>query len=133
MAEIANARAGIRHVFVRDLVLAAVIGVYGHEQERPQTLRLNVDLAVAEDPAGHRDELAAVVDYEAVVGRLRAVVAGTRVRLVETLAERLAAACLEDPRVRAVRVRVEKLEAIAGVAAVGVEIERLSPEAGSGA
>jgi len=45
---------------------------------------------------------------------------------VETLAERIAAFALEDARVRAVRVRIEKLKIIPDAASVGVEIERLS-------
>jgi dihydroneopterin aldolase len=49
------------------------------------------------------------------------------VELVEQLADRIARLCLEDPRVRSARVRVEKLDAIADCAAVGVEIERLNP------
>ena len=47
--------------------------------------------------------------------------------LVETLAERLAGICLQDPRVRSARVRVEKLDVFADAVSVGVEIERESP------
>ena len=124
---IAGAAAGIRHVFVRDLEVRAVIGVHPHEQTAPQRVRVSVDLAVAEEAGPAPDELAAVVDYEAVTNRLRAVLAGPPANLVETLAERLAAVCLEDGRVRAVRVRVEKPDALPDVAAVGVEIERRRP------
>ena len=65
-----------------------------------------------------------MVDYEAVAARVRRIVQDGHVRLLETLAERLAEACLEDGRVRRVRIRVEKLDIFADVAAVGVEIER---------
>ena len=125
---IADAARGIRHVFVHDLVLACRIGVYPHERERPQRVRLNLDLGVAETgPLG--DRLAEVVDYAALVERVRGALGAGHVNLVETLAERLAALCLEDPRVRSARVRIEKLEAIADAAAVGVEIERIAPPA----
>ena len=128
------AREGIRHVFVRDMVLPASIGVYPHEQDAKQRVRLNLDLAVGEGPFPAvsglsrapvgRDDLARVVDYEAVVRRVRAVVAAGHVMLVETLAERLAETCFDDPRTQAVRVRVEKLDVFVDVASVGVEIER---------
>jgi len=123
---IADARKGLSHLFVRDLVLAARIGVYPHEHQAPQRVRLNLDLGVA-DRGQAPAELAAVVDYEALTGRIRRLVREGHVALVEQLAERLARLCLEDPRVRTVRVRVEKLDAIADCAAVGVEIERLNP------
>ena len=56
--------------------------------------------------------------------RIRAIIAEGHVRLAETLAERIAAACFEDPRVRTARVRVEKLHALTDAESVGVEIER---------
>ncbi|HJO96838.1 MAG TPA: dihydroneopterin aldolase, partial [Rhodospirillales bacterium] len=48
------------------------------------------------------------------------------VNLVETLAEKIAAACLKDKSIRSLRVRVEKLDVFADAASVGVEIERVN-------
>lgn len=116
---------GVRHVFLHDMVLLASIGIYPHEHAAPQRVRLNVDLAVAEPDNGvGADRLERVVDYEQVAGRVRAIVAGGHTKLVETLAERIAAACLEDERVLRARVRVEKLDVFADTAAAGVEVER---------
>lgn len=130
---LAQAALALRHVFVRDLVLQASIGVHPHERDAPQRIRLNLDLAVEDDgarplsrPAALRDELSRVVDYEAIANAARRIVAAGHVALVETLAERLAEACLTDRRVRIVRVRVEKLDAVDGAASVGIEIERRS-------
>jgi dihydroneopterin aldolase len=120
---IADAGAAIRHVFVRDLVLDCNIGVHAHEKLGPQRIRVNLDLAVREDrPIG--DNLGNVVCYEAIVSGIRALVASGHVNLVETLAERIAAMCLDDPRVRTARIRVEKLDVFADATSVGVEIER---------
>ena len=127
------ATTGFRHVFLRDMVLAASIGVYPHEHAATQRIRINVDLAVVEDsaaatgmsrPAVGRDDLSRVVDYEQVARSVRAVVAAGHVQLVETLAERLAETCLQDERVQTVRIRVEKLDVFDDLASVGVEIER---------
>ena len=120
------ARPGIRHVFLRDMLLHAHIGVYAHEHQGPQRVRINVDLAVVEDPADDgTDRLDRVLNYEQVAGAVRQIVGAGHVKLVETLAERIAAACLEDGRVRSARVRVEKLDVFADAAAAGVEIERV--------
>lgn len=127
---LASAAEGLRHVFLRDMVLAARIGVHPHEQRGAQRVRINVDLAV-EDPGARdaavsvgADELGRVVDYQAVAARVRAIVAAGHVRLAETLAERIAVACLDDDRVRLVRVTVEKLEVFADAASAGVTVER---------
>lgn len=121
---IADADGRIRHVFLRDLVLAASIGVHPHEQGARQRVRVNVDLGVAEDPAPMRDRLDSVLDYETLADRVRGIVTGPHTNLVETVAERIATACLADMRVRIVRVRVEKLDVFADAVAAGVEIER---------
>jgi dihydroneopterin aldolase len=119
----ASATRGIRHVFIRNLELPAHIGVYRQEEGRTQPVRINVDLAT-DDIADAKDMLENVVDYHAVEKRIRAIIAEGHVRLAETLAERIAAACFEDPRVRTVRIRVEKLEALTNAESVGIEIER---------
>ena len=124
---IASADGGLRHVFLRNLVMEASIGVYPHEHARVQRVRINVDLGTRDDGAGP-DALACVVDYEAVAKRVRAIVSAGHVRLVETLAERIAASCLGDERVILARIRVEKLDVFADAEAAGVEIERRRPD-----
>ena len=119
-----DAEAGLRHVFVRDLVLKSRIGVHRHEKRRDQRIRINLDLAVSENGARTDDSLDGVVDYEDIVERVRRIAASGHVNLVETLAERVAAECLKDKRVRGVRVRVEKPDILLDAASVGVEIER---------
>lgn len=114
----------IRRVFVRDLVLAALIGVHRHEQDGRQRVRINLDLEVPEDGAPLSDRLSEVVNYQDIVAGIRKIVAAGHINLVETLAERIAARCLTDRRVQRVRVRVEKLDVFADAASVGVEIER---------
>ncbi len=128
---IADAARGLRHVFLRDMVLPASIGIHPHEHRGPQRIRINIDLGVVDDGAQKltraavgRDELARVVDYEAVANTVRGIVASGHVRLVETLAERIAEACLEDSRVELARIRIEKLDIFADAASAGVEIER---------
>ena len=114
---------GIRHVFIRDMIMHAAIGVYAHEHGAMQRVRLNIDLAVAEDGLTE-DCLSRVVDYEAIVVAVRGIVSAGHVVLVETLAERIAMASLADERVINARVRVEKLDVFADMTSVGVEVER---------
>lgn len=131
MSGYASAAEGLRHVFLRDLTLAARIGVHPHEHAAAQRVRINLDLAVddpgtggAAPPVG-ADELGRVVDYEALAARVRAIVGAGHVRLVETLAERIAVACLDHERVKKVKVTVEKLDVFADAASAGVAVERV--------
>ena len=120
---IADARNAIRHVFIRDLTLACRIGVHRHEQTRTQRVRINLDLAVRDD-RDLQDDLAKVLCYEKIANAVREVVSRRHIKLLETLAEEIAAICLGDGRVRSVRVRVEKLDIFLDASSVGVEIER---------
>jgi 7,8-dihydroneopterin aldolase/epimerase/oxygenase len=121
---VANAGARVRHVFVRDLDLMALIGIYDHEKVKPQRIVVNVDLSVQEVAGPMSDEIDHVVSYEIVVKKIEAIVAAGHVNLVETLAEKFAEACLRDKRVLAARVRIEKPDIIPNARSVGVEIER---------
>ena len=69
-----------------------------------------------------------VVCYEGLVSGVRNIVDSGHVGLVETMAEEIADMCLDDIRVRSVRVRVEKLDIFDNAESVGVEIERFNSE-----
>ena len=71
------------------------------------------------------DDISNVVSYERVVDHVKEIVASGHVHLVETLAEMIAARCLENDWIIGVRVRVEKPDIIAEARSVGVEIERV--------
>lgn len=106
-------------VMVRGLEVQAAIGVHAHEHGRLQPLVVDVELDLGAGPI-HR--LSDTLDYEGVARVARELAGGEHIALVETFAERVALACLADPRVQAVKVRVEKPGAIPGAAAAGCEV-----------
>ena len=106
-------------VFVRGLQVEAGIGVHDHEQGRLQTLLIDVTLELA--PA-QVERLADTINYETVAHAAHAIVAEGHVGLVETFADRLASACLDDVRVRRCTVRIEKPGALEAAAAAGCEV-----------
>jgi 7,8-dihydroneopterin aldolase/epimerase/oxygenase len=108
-------------VRVHDLIVAARIGAYPHEEGRRQKLRIAVSLDV--EPV-LTDQLQSTVDYAAVVAHAEAL-ADTHIALIETFARRLAAACLAEAGVLRAEVEVEKPSALAnGVASASVILAR---------
>jgi dihydroneopterin aldolase len=83
-------------------------GVFAHERLTGQEFVVDATLELDTAPAARSDDLADTVDYGALAQRLAAEVAGEPVNLIETLAGRLADACLRDPRVLAAEVTVHK-------------------------
>ena len=130
VSTMASATRGLRRVFIRDLVLPARIGIHDHEREQTQPVIINVDASVEEAVEGadetKTDTIADVVCYETLTEQIKEVLADGHIDLVEVLAEDIATRLLADPRIIWLRIRLEKPEAIAEAAGVGVEIERLS-------
>lgn len=115
----------IRRVFVRDLEVSALLGIYPQEKTTPQRVIVNIDLSVREGQEPVAGDIKNVVSYEIVVRKVEEIVAAGHIGLAETFAERIAEACLKDRRVISARVRVEKPDVFANARSVGIEIERV--------
>lgn len=124
--QIADGVRKIRHVFIHDMVIDCSIGIYTHEKEHEQRVRINLDLAVGEGDHLINDDIRNVISYEDMAKGVEVIIAAGHINLVETLAENIAEMCLQDKRVFSARVRVEKLDIIASAESVGVEIERFN-------
>ncbi len=110
-------------VFISDMVLECSIGIHPHEHDKPQRVRINVDLWIGENPTPIDDDIVNVVSYEDIVSGIESYLGRGHINLIETAAERVAELCLADSRVIKVRVRFEKLDVFSNVASAGVEIE----------
>lgn len=96
------------------LRFSAIHGVYDFEREEPQSFV--VDLTCELAPRPDADDLATTVDYAALSRSVEAVVLGDPVNLIETLAQRIATACLAEPLLERVTVTVHKPQAAMPVA-----------------
>jgi dihydroneopterin aldolase len=113
-----------RRVFVRELELMASVGIFEVEKRYEQRIVVSVDLDVIDDYDGTSDRLDAVVDYGWIVAAVRGIVDGSHFHLIETLAERIAEACLAEPRALSARITIEKPDILPGCRSVGIAIER---------
>ena len=115
-------------IAVRGLRAHAHHGVYAFERERGQIFTVDAVLELDTAPAAADDDLERTVNYAELARALHIVLTGEPVDLLETLAQRLADVCLEDPLVDAVEITVHKPEADLGVpfddVTVGIRRER---------
>ena len=86
-------------------------GWFAHERDDGQDFVVDVELEIDTRAAAASDDLADTVDYGALGAGVVSVVEGDPVRLIETLAQRIADVCLADGRVEAVLVTVHKPQA----------------------
>ena len=111
-------------IYIHDLHIDTVIGVFDWERRVRQTVILDLDLAADIRNAAASDELADTLNYKALAKRLIDFVEHSEFNLVETLAERVAEVVLKEFAVPWLRLRVNKQGAVRGARDVGVIIER---------
>ncbi|MEM7406618.1 MAG: dihydroneopterin aldolase [Pseudomonadota bacterium] len=111
-------------VYLRDLKIPVVIGIYEWERRVRQTVHLDIELAADISRAAATEDIADTLNYKAVSKRLIAFVAESRFQLVETLAERICELVMTEFDVPWVRLTLNKKGAIRGATDVGVIIER---------
>lgn len=111
------------HIKISGLRLVTRIGVPEEERARPQSLSVDVLITLSKSFKGFDDRIEHTIDYFQVSERLREVAAEGERRLIETLAEDLAAAVVDFDGVCAVTLEVEKF-ILADCDSVSVEITR---------
>jgi dihydroneopterin aldolase len=120
----ARCTAAMDTIFISDLKVDTRIGVYEWEKHVRQPVMLNIEIAMRDAKAGVSDDFADALDYAAVVGRVKALLADHPHHLLERLAEAVAQLVLEEFRAPWVRVQLAKLAPLPGVRQLGVAIER---------
>jgi dihydroneopterin aldolase len=111
-------------VFIEDLRIQTVIGVFDWEREITQTVSLDLQMDFDIRQAGKSDDIADTLDYKAVSKRLIQFVEASEFQLVEALAEHCAQIVLAEFPVSRVQLKLSKPGAVRGSSAVGVMIER---------
>ncbi|MCP3666972.1 MAG: dihydroneopterin aldolase [Gammaproteobacteria bacterium] len=114
-------------VFIRDLRIDTVIGIYDWERKIRQTVVLDLEMGADISRAATTENIEDALDYKAVSKRLISFVEESEFQLVETLAERCAAVIREEFGVPWVRLTLNKVGAVSAARDVGVIIERGNP------
>ena len=111
-------------IFIDDLRISTLIGIYPREQTLPQTIEISLQIGTSTEGAGASDDIRDTIDYAAVVERIRTDLAAQHFRLLEKLAEHIANLLLRDFGAKWIQVSVAKLGVMGGVRRAGVSIER---------
>ena len=111
-------------VFIEDLRIQTVIGVFDWEREITQTVSLKLEMGFNISKAAESDAISDTLDYKSVSKRLISLVENSDYQLVEALAEKCASVVLSEFPVNWLRLKLSKPGAVRGSSAVGVVIER---------
>jgi len=111
-------------VYVRELKVETVIGIFDWERKIRQTVSMDIEMATDIAAAAASDSIENALDYKAVAKRLISFVESSEFQLVETLAEKVCAIILNEFKVPWVRLQLSKPGAVRGSRDVGIIIER---------
>lgn len=111
-------------VYIRELEIDTIIGIYDWERQVRQTVSLDLDMAFDISSAGNSDSIEDALDYKAVAKRLIAFIEESEFFLIEKMAEKCAEIVLNEFDVPWLRLRLSKPRAVRGAKDVGVIIER---------
>jgi len=111
-------------VFIRDLQVETVIGIYDWERKIKQTISIDLDMATDIKKAANSDNIDDTLSYKTVAKRLIAFIEASDYELVEALAEQICTIVREEFNVPWVRLTLNKPGAVRGSRSVGVIIER---------
>ena len=111
-------------IFITDLRVEMLIGVYDWERRVPQTVQLDLEIGIPDGGRPRSDRIRETIDYAKVIQRIQASLKVERFLLVERLAEHLAALVMTEFKAPWVRISVSKLAVEKDVKRVGITIER---------
>lgn len=119
-------------VYIRDLRVEAIIGIFDWEREVRQVISLDLEMATDIGPAAKSDDIKDALDYKAVAKRLIAIIENSNYLLVERLAEEVTRIVIDEFNVPWVKLRLSKPGALRGSEDVGLIIERGQKPAANG-
>ena len=126
--ELVDKNSGYDLIFLNDFLIQANIGVYKHEKEITQPLRINI-IAKVRNPKNINDNnLHSVVCYNQISKKIKKIIKSGHTILLEKLAEKIFLECFKNKRIETIKIRLEKLDAIQDAESAGIEIERSRAE-----
>ncbi len=111
-------------VFVHELKVETIIGIWGWERKIRQTVSIDLEMGADIRRAAATDSIDDTLNYKAISKRVQQFVAESEFQLVETMAEKIAELVLQEFKVPWIQVRVSKPGAIRGAKNVGILIHR---------
>ncbi len=111
-------------IFIHELRIETLIGIYEWEQQTPQTIQLDLEVGLRGEHAAHSGKIGDTIDYSRIVGRIEQLFKEQHHALLEQAGEAIAELIMGEFKAPWVKVSIAKLGALRNVKRLGVTIER---------
>ena len=113
-----------RKILIKDLVLKMLVGIHKFEKKKKQRVRFNLVINIDQNLTPNDKDLKSIVNYEQVIKTITKITSRKHYLLLETLAEKIFFKLFENPRIKKILLRIEKLDVIKNTTSVGIELEK---------
>jgi dihydroneopterin aldolase len=113
-----------RKILIKDLVLNILVGIHNFEKKKKQRVRFNLIINIDQNLIPNDKDLKSIVNYEQVIKTIAKITSRKHYLLLETLAEKIFFKLFENPRIKKILLRIEKLDVIKNTTSVGIEFEK---------
>ena len=113
-----------RKVIIKDLVLNILVGIHNFEKKKKQRVKFNLIINIDQNLVPNDKDLRSIVNYEQVIKTITKITSRKHFLLLETLAEKIFFKLFENPRIKKILLRIEKLDVIKNTTSVGIELEK---------
>ena len=111
-------------IYLKDLRIDTVIGIYAWEQAITQKISLDIEVGIDINSAAASDDIADTLNYALLADSLNQFISAKSFRLLETLAYQTAEFLQQRFKISWLRLKINKLGAVPNAKEVGVIIER---------
>ena len=113
-----------RKILIKDLVLNMLVGIHNFEKKKKQRVRFNLIINIDQNLIPNDKDLKSIVNYEQIIKTITKITSRKHYLLLETLAEKIFLKLFENPRIKKILLRIEKLDIIKNATSVGIELEK---------
>ena len=113
-----------RKILIKDLVLKMLVGIHKFEKKKKQRVRFNLIINIDQNLIPNDKDLKSIVNYEQIIKTITKITSRKHYLLLETLAEKIFFKLFENPGIKKILLRIEKLDIIKNATSVGIELEK---------
>jgi 7,8-dihydroneopterin aldolase/epimerase/oxygenase len=111
-------------IFISELKISTLIGIYEWEQKVPQTIELNLEIGLPGEHATKSGKIGDTIDYSSIVARIEKLFHDEHYALLEKAGAAIAETIMREFGAPWIKINIAKLGALRNVKKLGVTIER---------
>ena len=113
----------VKKIVIKDLILKKIFGFYPNEKTKPQRLKFNIKLELAKNLKFNDQDLQTILDYDEIINIINNIL-DKKINFLETLADQIIEEILQNSKITAIELKIEKLDILKNAVSAGIEINK---------